>query len=87
MRLEPLLKSGQRITVVMEPAGENKVRLTYINWEGARIILEDQELSVLAVDKTLYLFRAPRRAEYLDIDPTGVTSSLIEAGYGPAARV
>jgi hypothetical protein len=45
-RLEPLLKSGQRITLVMEPAGEDKVRVTYINWDGERIILAEQSVEV-----------------------------------------
>jgi hypothetical protein len=67
----------------MEPIGAGKVRLTYHNWESERVILETEALEVIAIDKMLYAFRTPRRAEYLNIDPTGVTSSLVEAGYGP----
>jgi hypothetical protein len=87
MRLDPLLKCGQRTTLVMEPAGNGKVRLTYHNWESERVILETEALEIVAIDKMLYAFRAPRRAEYLDIDPSGVTTSLIEAGYGPKVTV
>ena len=69
----------------MEPIGQGKVRLTYHNWENERVILETEALEVVAIEGMLYGFRAPRRAEYLNIDPSGVTTSLIEAGYGPKA--
>src|SRR5260370_1233988 len=73
-RLEPLLKSGQRITLVMEPAGEDKGRVTYINWDGERIILAEQSVEVLAVDKTLYPWRVPRdRRQAMGRPPRGNT--------------
>jgi hypothetical protein len=63
-----------------------KFVLTTSTWEGERVILADQALEILAVEKMFFLFRAPRRAEYLDIDPGGVTTSLLEAGYGPVTK-
>ena len=65
---------------MFEPTGDDKVRITTSTWEGERVILADQALEVVALGKVLYLVRAPRRAEYLNVDETGMT----DAGYGPA---
>jgi hypothetical protein len=41
------------------------------------VILDNQALEVVAVGKQLHVRRAPRAAEYLNIDPEGFS----QAGY------
>jgi hypothetical protein len=45
-------------------------------------LLADQALEVVALDKQLHVCRAPRAAEYLNIDPEGFSA----AGYGPETK-
>ena len=40
------------------------------------------DLKAEATRNKVYLMRAPRRVDYLNIDPTGMT----DAGYGPATK-
>ena len=39
---------------------------------------QDQALEIIAAGKSLHIARAPRSAEYIDVEPTG----LADAGYG-----
>ena len=66
----------------MEPIGEHKARITLNSWEDARVVSADEALIVVGIGKVLRLDRTDRPAEYLNVDPTGMT----EAGYGPLAN-
>jgi hypothetical protein len=46
------------------------------------VILANQALEIIAAGKSLHIARAPRSAEYIDVEPTG----LVDAGYGPEAN-
>jgi hypothetical protein len=78
MRLDSLLKSD-RVTLVFEAIGDDKVRVNCPSWDDAKTILGDEALQVVALGKTLRVARTDRPAEYLNIDPSG----LAEAGCGP----
>jgi len=80
MQLDPLYV-GDRVVVVFEAIGEDKVRATCSSWQEAVVILANEALKVMALGKRLYLCRGERPAEYLNLDMTGLT----DAGYGPAA--
>jgi len=46
------------------------------------VILANQALEIIAAGKSLHIARAPRSAEYIDVEPTG----LADAGYGPKTK-
>jgi hypothetical protein len=46
------------------------------------VILADQALEIIAAGKSLHIARAPRAAEYIDVEPSG----LADAGYGPETK-
>ena len=49
------------------------------SWEDARVVSADEALVVVGIGKALRRDRTDRPAEYLNVDPTGMT----EAGNGP----
>jgi hypothetical protein len=81
MRLDPLLKSD-RVTLVFEAIGDDKVRVTCQSWEDSRVILADQALQVVPLGKTLFVTRSLRPSEYLNIDLT----RMADGGYGPETK-
>jgi hypothetical protein len=46
------------------------------------VVLANEALEVVAVEKQIHVCRAPRHAEYLNIDPSGFSG----AGYGPSTK-
>jgi hypothetical protein len=57
--------------------GDGKVRVNSASLDNPLVILADQALEVVAIEKQLHVCRAPRHADFLNIDPTGFSS----AGY------
>jgi hypothetical protein len=63
MRLDPLLKT-ERTTLVFEAIGDDKVRIGCSSWDHPVVILPNEALEVVAVEKTLYVTRRDYRAAY-----------------------
>ena len=82
MRVDPVIPRCEKCTLVIEAIGDDKVRVNHQSLDTPLVILADQALEIIAAGKTLHIARAPRAAEYIDVDPTG----LAEAGYGPATK-
>ena len=82
LELDPLYVGDRLITLTLEPVGDDKVRINTHAWENPLVILRDEALEVLALDKRLYLCRGERPAAYLNLDLTG----LEDAGYGPVTK-
>jgi hypothetical protein len=57
------------------------VRVNHQSLPSPLVILANQALEIIAAGKSLHIARAPRSAEYIDVEPTG----LVDAGYGPEA--
>ena len=53
-------------------AGCDKVRVNHSSLDSPLVILANQALEVVAVGKTLHIARAPRSADYIDAEPTGL---------------
>jgi hypothetical protein len=64
--------------LVLEAVGDDKVRVNHSSLDTPLVILANQTLEVVAVRKILHIARAPRSADYIDAEPTG----LADAGYG-----
>jgi hypothetical protein len=69
MRLDILLKVDRRLALVIEPTGDDKLRLTCSSWDDAKIILADEAPQVVGVGKVAYgavrpAARIPRRRPY-----------------------
>ena len=73
---------ANRVTLVFEAIGDDKVRVNCSSWDDSKVILADQVLQVVASGKILHVTRTDRPAEYLNVDLSG----LAEAGYGPVTK-
>jgi hypothetical protein len=51
--LDALCIGDNKVTVTLEPIGDDKVRVNHASWTDAKVILADQALEVLAVGKRL----------------------------------
>jgi hypothetical protein len=82
MRLDPLIPRAEKVTLVLEAIGDDKVRINHSSLVNPLVVLADQALEIVAVEKQLHVCRAPRHPEYLILDPTGLSG----AGYGPSTK-
>ena len=72
----------EKCTLVILGVGDGKVRVNHQSLDTPLVILANQALEIIAAGKSLHIARAPRSAEYIDVEPTG----LAVAGYGPATN-
>jgi hypothetical protein len=82
MRVDPLLPRAEKLVLVLEAIGDDKVRINSTSLDNPLVVLAYEALEVVAIEKQLHVCRAPRHAEYLNIDPTGFSG----AGYGPSMK-
>ena len=78
MRVDSLLKSD-RVRLVFEGVGDDKVRVTCQSERDAKAIPPEEALQVVALGKILHVCRVDRPAEFLNVELYG----LAETGYGP----
>ena len=69
MRVDPVIPRCEKGTLVVEAIGGDKVRVNHQSLDSPLVILADQALEIIAAGKSLHIARAPRAAEYLNIDP------------------
>jgi hypothetical protein len=65
MRVDPLVPRARS----SRPLNGDKVRVDSASLDSPLVVLANQALKVLALDKRLHVCRAPRSAEFLNIDP------------------
>ena len=82
MREDLVIPRCEKCTLVVEAIGDDKVRVNHQSLPSPLVILADQALEIIAAGKSLHIARAPRSAENIDVEPTG----LADAGYGPKTK-
>jgi hypothetical protein len=82
MRVDPVIPRCEKCTLVVDAISDDKVWVNRHSLPSPLVILADQALEIIAAGKSLGLTRAPRSAEYIDVEPTG----LADAGYGPETK-
>ena len=82
MRVDTLVPRAEKLVLVLEAIGDDKVRINSTSLDNPLVVLANQALKALALDKRLHVCRAPRSAEFLNIDPMVFS----EAGYGPSTK-
>ena len=73
-----LLKT-EKATIALEGIGDGKIRANATSWDHPLVIKADEVLEVVALGKTVHLFRRQRDRRYDEPEHHG----LAEAGYGP----
>jgi hypothetical protein len=67
---------------VLEAIGDDNVRIDSTSLDNPLVVLANEAPEVVAIEKQLNVCRAPRRAEYLNINPAGFSG----ADYGPSTK-
>jgi hypothetical protein len=65
-----------------EKTGDDKIRVNSSSLDHPLVILPDQAIEIVAIEKKVMVGRTARSAYRLNHDPSGLT----EAGYGPATK-
>jgi hypothetical protein len=82
MSVDLMLPASEKITLVLEGLGDDKIRVNSSSLDHPSTILPDQGLEIVGIEKKVTVGRVTRSAYWLNRDPSGLT----EAGYGPATK-
>jgi hypothetical protein len=82
MRLDLLHPAAERVVLVLEGIGDDKVWVNSSSLDHPLVILPDQAIDIVAIEKKVMVGRTARLAYWLNHDPSGLT----EVGYGPATK-
>ena len=74
--------AAEKIVLVLEGIGDDKVRVNSSSLDHPLVVLPDQALEIVAIAKKVMVGRVQRLAYWLNHDPSGLT----EVGYGPATK-
>ena len=77
-----MLPAAEKIVLVLEGIGDDKIRANSSSLDHPLVILADQGIEIVAIEKKVILGRVTRSAYWLNHDPSG----MVEAGYGPATK-
>ena len=80
MRLDLVHPAVEKVTLVLEGIGDDKIRVNSSSLDHPLTILPDQGIEIVAIQKKVMVGRKGRSAYRLNHDP----SALVEAGCGPA---
>jgi len=67
-----MLPAAEKVVLVLEGIGDDKIRINSSSLDHPVVILADQSLEIVVIAKTLYCTRVARSAYWLNIDPTGM---------------
>jgi hypothetical protein len=73
MRVDPLVPRAEKLVLVLEAIGDDKVRVNPTSIDNPLVTLEDRAIEIVAVGKQLHGCRAPRHAEFLNITQPALT--------------
>jgi hypothetical protein len=82
MSVDLLLPAGEKITLVLEAIGDDKIRVNSSSLDYPLTILAGQAIEIVGIQKKVRVGRTMRSAYWLKHDPSG----LADAGYGPATK-
>jgi hypothetical protein len=74
--------AAEKIVLVLEGTGDDKIRLNSSSLDHPLVILPDQGIEIVGIEKKVIVSRAVRSACWLNHGSTG----MVEAGYGPATK-
>jgi hypothetical protein len=77
-----MLLAGEKIVLVLEGTVDDKIRVNSSSLDHPLVILADQSIEIVGIEKKVIVSRAVRSAYWLNHDPTG----MVEASYGPATK-
>jgi hypothetical protein len=82
MSVDLMLPAAEKIVIVLEGIGDDKIRVNSSSLDHPLVFLPDQGIEIVAIAKKVMVGRVTRSAYWLNHDPSG----LVEAGYGSTTK-
>jgi hypothetical protein len=82
MLVDLMLPAAEKIVLVLEGIGDDKVRVNSSSLDHPLVILPGQAIEIVGIEKKVMVGRVARSAYWLNHDPSGLT----DAGYGPTTK-
>jgi hypothetical protein len=67
-----MLPASEKITLVLEGIGDDKIRVNSLSLDHPLTILSDQAIEIVAIEKKVMVGRTMRSAYWLKHDPSGL---------------
>jgi hypothetical protein len=67
---------GEKITLVLEAIGDDKIRVNSTSLDHPLTILADQAIEIVGIEKKVMVGRTMRSAYWLNHDPSGLVDRL-----------
>jgi hypothetical protein len=83
MSVDLMLPAAEKITLVLEAIGDDKIRVNSSSLGHPLTILPDQAIEIVGIEKKVMVRRVARSAYWLNHDPSGLT----KVGYEPATKL
>jgi hypothetical protein len=72
-----MLPAGEKITLVLEAIGDDKIRVNSSSLDHPLTILPDQGIEIVAIEKKVMVGRTSRSAYWLNHDPSGMVEGVV----------
>jgi hypothetical protein len=72
MSVDLMLPAAEKIVLVLEGIGDDKVWVNSSSLDHPLVILPDQGIEIVAIEKKVMVGRATRSAYWLNHDPSGM---------------
>ena len=72
MRVDLLLPAGEKIVLVLDEIGADKIRVNSSSLDHPLTTLPDQTIEIVGIEKKVMVGRAMRSAYWLSYDPSGL---------------
>ena len=75
-----MLPAAEKITLVLEGIGDDKIRVNSSSLDHPMVILPDQGIEIVAIAKKVMVGRVTRSAYWLNHDPRGLVEGGVRSG-------
>jgi hypothetical protein len=75
-----MLPAAEKSPVVLEGIGDDKVRVNSSSLDHPLVILPEQALEIVAIEKKVMVGRVTRSAYWLNHDPCGLVEGGVRSG-------
>jgi hypothetical protein len=72
--------AAEKIVLVLEGIGDDKIRVNSSSLDHPMVILPDQGIEIVAIAKKVMVRRATRSAYWLNHDPRGLVEGGVRSG-------
>jgi hypothetical protein len=80
MSVDLMLPAAEKITLVLEGIGDDKIRVNSSSLDHPLVILPEQAIEIVGIEKKVMVGRVTRSAYWLNHDPCGLVEGGVRSG-------